>query len=269
MTELASGYDEAREEGAERQGDPGERQHPSRAEANQKDGEHEQIALSSLDHEGEDAWNEHDACREHSTEDEDGGAGGAKHFFARAALSGEKRDGEDHGNDAEVLKDENSDGETPVRRVELATPREPAKHHGRARHGNDEADEHRRSWGKPERVRNQSGECDGHRDLNTAAEHHGLPQPSEAFEREFEADPEEKKHDTHLGEDFDLVRVVDQSQRRGPDQRARENEACNRGDSETAKQCDDDDGSREDDHQVFEKIELRHSRERSGAWRAA
>jgi hypothetical protein len=105
--------------------------------------------------------------------------------------------------------------------------------------------------------------------LNAAAEHDCLPEPTETFEGELEADPEEKENDSHLGEDLDLVSVVDQLQGGGPDEHARENETRDCGNPEAAKQNDDDDSGREDDHQVFEKLDLRHAAERSGAWPTA
>ena len=86
VTELAAGDDHATEEGSERQGDSGERREPRRAEADQEDGEDEQLAFPRAGHEAEQARHDDIGGDQHAGEDRRGGADRHQHVDDRASL---------------------------------------------------------------------------------------------------------------------------------------------------------------------------------------
>ena len=55
-----------------------------------------------------------------------------------------------------------------------------------------------------------------------------FPQTPETVEREFQTDPEEQEYDAHLGQDLDMMGVVDESETGGPDERTCQDEPGNR-----------------------------------------
>jgi hypothetical protein len=77
-------------------------------------------------------------------------------------------------------------------------------------------------------------------------------------ERELQADCKQKHHDSDLGQDMNLRNVVNQVETVGPYYCAGDQKSDNGRKVNSLENQDDDDRESENDHQVLEKLEMRH-----------
>ena len=260
MTELAAGDDQSGQEGSERQRDAGQRQRPRRAEAHQEDGEDEQLPLAGPGHVGEQARHQEAGRHQHADQDGDRGPDREQDLPRGAVAPGQQGHRQDHRHHAQVLEHQDPDRQAAVRRVQLAARRQRAQDHGGAGDGDHASQEHRRPRRQPERPGQDDRARKRHRDLDAAAQEHGLPQPAQAIDRQLQADAEQQQHHADLGQQLDLVGVVHQAQRRGAGQHAGQDEPRDRRDADAAQQRHDHDGRPQHDDQILEEAGIRHAK---------
>ena len=147
-----------------------------------------------------------------------------------------------------------------MRRVQFTARGQCPQDDGRTGHGDDTAEEDRRAGRQPEP---QGHPCRGRPregDLQSPAQHDGLPQMAQPVEREFQADPEQQEHDADLGQDLDLMDIVDEAEACRPDQDPGQDKPGNRGKAHALQEADHHYRNPKHDDQVLEKGDVRHTR---------
>jgi hypothetical protein len=89
---------------------------------------------------------------------------------------------------------------------------------------------------------------------------HFNPDPAQG---ELEPDAKQQQHNSELGENLDLVEILDKSQRVGADHRSGDDEPRDGRHLQVAQKRDHGDGRRKDDDQVLEENQLSHRQYRS------
>ena len=259
VTELASGDDQAGQERPERERDARQRQAPGDPEASEKDGQNEELPLPRLGHERKQVRDDAAGCKQHAREDGETDDGRDCDFLCGTLLSRQNGHRQEHGDHAQVLEDENADGQTAVRRVQFSPRRQAAQNDGGAGYGDDAAQKHRRPRFESVPDGQGRGACDRGRHLNAPAQKDGFPNASQVAEREFETDPEQEEDDANLGQHLDLMGVVHQAQCGGSDKGAREDEPRDRRNAHAAQHRSDHDRRPEYDYQVPEILDFRQA----------
>jgi hypothetical protein len=156
-----------------------------------------------------------------------------------------------------VLEEQDSQNETPVRRLELSPFPEESEDESRAAQSDEKAEEDRLRETVAERHRDRDGDGDRERSLQRASEEERSPDLLETLERELESDDEQQRHDAELGEHFDLFDVGDQPQTAWSDDQSGDQKADERGDFEPGADQDDRRRRSEQNHEVVEQGNVR------------
>ena len=83
---------------------------------------------------------------------------------------------------------------------------------------------------------------------------------AEPVEGEFQTDPEEQEHDADLGQDLDLMGIVDEAEAGRPDHHPGQDEPGNRGKAHALQEGDHHHRDPKHDDQVLEIGDFRHTR---------
>jgi hypothetical protein len=207
------GEDQARQEGSERRGQSGPGRGEGRRE-NQEENRNDEDFLLARARQGPDESRDGDSSRD----DEDGGR---DHHLAQSTedrkeisrrLLRQDIDREQHGNDREVLDDQDPHEKPAVRRVEFPPVGQKLQDDGRRREGDEIPEEETAAGGVAGRGRDPHDEGDRSAQLDGPGDGRDLPQATQAAEGELEAHREEEEHDAELGQRFDGPDVADQSE---------------------------------------------------------
>lgn len=172
--------------------------------------EHELLAPGT-EHELHDAGDHMAGEDPASYEDHQRPPGGDEHPpEVRVPPPGEDRDGEHHGDDGDVLKDEHGKVEPALGGFGLRLLLEAAEHDGGGGQGGEEAVHHALLPRLAREHAEAHERADGQHHLRRAADEHGAFQAHEFFAGHFKADGEQQQDHADLRQQFDRVGVLDE-----------------------------------------------------------
>ncbi|MCZ7588950.1 MAG: hypothetical protein M5U27_08890 [Gaiella sp.] len=129
-------------------------------------------------------------------------------------------DGDQHDHDDEVLHDEDSERETAVEVVELASVGEELDHDDGARERDADPHVQRRCGGKPEREGEEEAARRDDRHLGAARGERDRAERTDDVDVELQPDDEEQEGDPELREQLELAARLDEVRRARPDDHA-------------------------------------------------
>ena len=200
-------------------GDGGPHHHQHRDHAEQLLGAQLRHSLEQAGQEEARGHEEDGQCGSGADQSHEEGEGGG------GRLPGENRDPQQEEHDADVLEEKDADDELTVGCVDLPPFGQKAHHQGRARHGHQQAQDQRGARRDAEK-RGAGGDQDhGEAHLEPTRQQGDPPDSPEPFDGKLEGDLEEQEDHAELRQDADLLRIGDQADAPGPDQRTHHQEA--------------------------------------------
>ena len=180
-------------------------------EAQAEHGHEHELLAPGTEHELHDAGDHMAGEDPASYEDHQRPPGGDEHPpEVRVPPPGEDRDGEHHGDDGDVLKDEHGKVEPALGGFGLRLLLEAAEHDGGGGQGGEEAVHHALLPRLAREHAEAHERADGQHHLRRAADEHGAFQAHEFFAGHFKADGEQQQDHADLRQQFDRVGVLDE-----------------------------------------------------------
>ena len=255
-----AGEQEPGKERAEGEGEAERGRAEGDGEAQAEHGHEHKLLAPGAEHELHDAGNNMAGEEPAADEDHQRSPGGDEHPpNVRVPLPGEDRDGEHHGDDGDVLKDEHGKVEPALRGFGLRLLLEAAEHDGGGGQGGEEAVHHALLPCLAYEHAKAHERADGQRHLRSAADEHGSLQAHEFFPGHLKADGEQQQDDADLRQQFDRVGVLDEPQGRGAAQDAGQQEPHNRRYLDLVADEQDADGKAENGDDVGKKGDIHSS----------
>ena len=255
-----SGEQEPGEERAEGEGEAERGRAEGDGEAQAEHGHEHELLAPGTEHELHDAGDHMAGEDPASYEDHQRPPGGDEHPpEVRVPPPGEDRDGEHHGDDGDVLKDEHGKVEPALGGFGLRLLLEAAEHDGGGGQGGEEAVHHALLPRLAREHAEAHERADGQHHLRRAADEHGAFQPHEFFAGHFKADGEQQQDHADLRQQFDRVGVLDEPQGRGAAQDAGQQEPHDGRDFDLVADEQDADGKAENGDDVRKKRDVHSS----------
>ncbi len=170
----------------------------------------------------------------------------------------QERNHRQHGDEGQVLEEENAQSGAAVRRVDLAAVVEDLEHDGRAAQADQEPAENSRARSAADRIQKRSTDRGRQAGLEQPAPEKIPAERPEPAERKFQADRKKKHDDADFGQQIDARVVAHQGQSGRADEDAGQDEAGHGGKLKTAAEQDDSDGGGQDDQQLAEERQVGH-----------
>ena len=175
-------------------------------------------------------------------------------------VTGEQRGEHDHGNDAKILKEKDADGEAPVGSAQFGPIGERFEYNGCAAEGDQAPQEDRGVRPEPCQREQRPGNDDRQNYLEAPAPKELPRDCTQVREGKLEPHEEEEHDNAELGEDLDLLPIMDEVQPRRADQEAGQKEADDARKPQRPTDEDHDDRGRQDDEEIPQEREWIHCR---------